>query len=113
MNSENDFITSSRPSDLISKNEVTILDVRSLIEFQEGHIWNALHRPVENLPNSVNELLKETLLVTVCNKGHGRSEAAKYLLRESGWKNTFWLEGGYIGWIEDGFSDYEAGIVSS
>jgi rhodanese-related sulfurtransferase len=43
-------------------------------------------------------LPKDSLIVTVCNKGGGRSERAASLLQANGWKNARWLCGGYLGW---------------
>lgn len=97
---------------LISKKSVLVVDVRSIPEFNEGHIWQAQNFPIEGLPQSMISISKETLIVTVCNKGGGRSENAAEALRQNGWEATKWLEGGYIGWVEAGFTDYEAGFSS-
>lgn len=113
MNNERQHITSAELVELMKKNDAIILDVRSVAEFEDGHIWNSLHRPVDTLPNSVRDLSKEASLITVCNKGHGRSESAANLLREAGWTNARWLENGYLGWVEAGLPDYEPGFTSS
>jgi len=98
---------------LIDDKKVVVIDVRSVEEFQEGHIWSSLLRPVDTLPDSVQDLLKDSLIVTVCNKGGGRSERAAGILKAAGWKNARWLEGGYLGWVEAGLPDYEPGFASS
>lgn len=95
------------------KKSLFILDVRTVTEYLEGHLWNSLHKPIDTLPSSISDIPKEALIITVCNKGGGRSESAANLLREAGWKNTKWLEGGYLGWIESGYPDYEPGFESS
>ena len=110
---EKDHVTCIELAALIKANEVIVIDVRSLSEFEEGHIWDAVHRPIDSLPNSVRDIPIDRTVVTVCNKGHGRSESSATLLREAGWKKIFWLEGGFLGWIEAGFSDYEPGFASS
>jgi hydroxyacylglutathione hydrolase len=98
---------------LMDARKVTVLDVRSVEEFEEGHIWEALHRPLDSIPDSVCDLPKNCPVVTVCNKGGGRSERAAAVLRNAGWKNARWLESGYMGWVEAGFPDYEPGFASS
>ena len=103
-------IASSELKALIDAEKVTLLDVRSLTEFEAGHVWTSLHRPIETLPGSIEDITKGTLIVTVCNKGGGRSERAAEILRSTGWRNTRWLEGGYLGWVEAGLPDYEPGF---
>ena len=98
---------------LMDAQKVIVIDIRTVEEFEEGHIWNSIHRPIDSLPNSVRDLPEESLLITVCNKGGGRSERAAEILRAAGWKNVNWLEGGYLGWVEAGLPDYEPGFVSS
>lgn len=82
----------------LERREVLIVDVRSEAEYKSGHIEGAIHLPLTNLPNAAATLPKDTLIVTVCNKGGGRSEQAATLLQAKGWVNTRWLCGGYVGW---------------
>ncbi len=98
---------------LLDARKVIALDVRTVSEFGEGHIWDSLHRPIDELPKSVESLPKDSSIVTICNKGGGRSEKPAEVLRNAGWINARWLEGGYLGWIEAGFPDYEPGFASS
>lgn len=97
---------------LMTSKVVTVLDVRSIPEFNEGHIWDAINFPIEGLPQSATSISKTTTVVTVCNKGGGRSEQAALILTQNGWTNSTWLEGGYMGWVDAGFSNYEAGFSS-
>jgi rhodanese-related sulfurtransferase len=113
MKTEKTYISSFELSALLKTNKILLIDVRSLTEFEEGHIGNALHRPMDTLTDSVGDIPKENQIVTYCNKGHGRSEAAMNLLREAGWKNCQWLEEGYRGWIEAGYAEHEPKITSS
>lgn len=106
------FTTAVELNGLMKSKSVTILDVRSLPEFNEGHIWEAINLPIESLPQSAASIPNSTTLVTVCNKGGGRSEQAALILTQNGWINATWLEGGYLGWVDAGFSDYEAGFSS-
>lgn len=99
--------------DLMRDGAVVVLDIRSSPEFVEGHIEGARHLPIEGLPSSAQELPKDARIVTVCNKGGGRSEKAASLLREHGWENAYWLQGGYFGWRDLDLSRVEAGEASS
>lgn len=108
----NHFISSAELQDQLKLKTVMVIDVRSVPEFNEGHIWQAQHFPIEGLPQSISAIPKETFIVTVCNKGGGRSEQASEILRQNGWTSAKWLEGGYMGWVDAGYSDYEAGFSS-
>lgn len=83
---------------LIQKNGAVVIDVRSLEEYESGHITAAIHREKDTLPESIRDLPKSTRIITHCGKGGGRSTDAAKLLRENGWENTQWLEGGYLAW---------------
>jgi rhodanese-related sulfurtransferase len=87
---------------LLVSGSVFVLDIRSLEEFEKGHLPGALHRPVDTRPGAIKDLAKEGPVVTICNKGGGRSERAAHILRDAGWKGARWLEGGYLGWVEAG-----------
>ncbi len=82
---------------LIKNNNVTILDVRGKDEFERGHIFGALHIPVDEIVQRYHEIPEGKQIVTYCGKGAGRSENAAKILNENG-KRVFWLEGGYQGW---------------
>lgn len=81
-----------------SKQSIIIVDVRSDSEYKSGHIEGAINLPLNELTNNVIKLPKDVLLVTVCNKGGGRSEQAANLLQAKGWLNARWLCGGYLKW---------------
>lgn len=82
-------------SELKKYKNILHLDVRSIEEFGSGHIDGAIHAPQEKILDAVKNISKDTVIVTNCGKGGGRSIDAMKLLRESGWKNSYWLEGGY------------------
>lgn len=82
--------------ELKNKSNILHLDVRSLEEFEEGHIPNSIHTPHDEILVAVKDISKDRIIVTNCGKGGGRSIEAMKLLRQSGWKNAYWLEGGYI-----------------
>jgi MFS family permease len=85
---------------IIGAENAVVLDVRSPEEFVEGHIHQAIHRPKDGLPESIADISKSTRIITNCGKGGGRSTDAAKLLREKGWSQVQWLEGGYNAWKE-------------
>ncbi|MEK7256305.1 MAG: rhodanese-like domain-containing protein [Bacteroidota bacterium] len=80
---------------------VQIIDVRSSEEFEERHIPEAIHLPLDALENSASLFDRTAILVTACGKGGGRSAKGAEILRQLGFRST-WLCGGTFGWIEGG-----------
>lgn len=66
------------------KKEAIILDVRTLSEFQGGHIKNAKHIPLQELRNRYNEVKKQNRpVIAYCASGM-RSGSAAGLLKSEG-----------------------------
>ncbi len=77
-----DFIFGSkkRQVDEFLENGAVILDVRSQREWDAGHIENAVHIPLDQLNNRVNEVKKlNKPVVTCCASGVRSAKAAKFL----------------------------------
>lgn len=75
----------------------TLVDVRELDEWDEGHIPGARHIPLGELPNRLCELPSDTDLILVCRSG-GRSAAATELLLRNGYSRARNLAGGMLAW---------------
>ena len=61
-----------------------IIDIRSPVEYNEGHLQGSKNYPLESIRNKVNELKKQGKpVITVCRSG-ARSEMAKGILQSSG-----------------------------
>ena len=77
---------------------VQIIDVRSKEEFDNYHIENAIHIPLDTLKENSILLNKKYQFVTACGKGGGRSIDAAKLLSDLGF-NAKWLCGGTNNWL--------------
>ena len=79
-------------------NNYIILDVRTIAEYNEGHIPNAICVPNETIGNNIiNELPdKEQLILVYCRSGN-RSKQAAEKLRKLGYTNLIEF-GGIIDW---------------
>ena len=75
-----------------------ILDVRTIAEYNEGHIPNAICIPNETIGNNtINELSdKEQLILIYCRSGN-RSKQAAEKLKKLGYTNLIEF-GGIIDW---------------
>ena len=66
-----------------------ILDVRSKVEFEGGHIKGALNIPVDQLRNNFSKLKdKNKPIITCCASGM-RSASAKSILISGGYTSVF------------------------
>ena len=76
------------------------LDVREPDEWQAGHIEEATHIPLADLPARIGELSPEDDLVVVCRSG-ARSGRAVAWLNQNGF-DTLNLDGGMVAWAAAG-----------
>ncbi|WP_347861468.1 rhodanese-like domain-containing protein [Salimicrobium sp. PL1-032A] len=58
---------------------VEVLDVRTQEEVEEGMIPRAIHIPLNELENRVDELNKDKEYITVCRSGKRSAQAADIL----------------------------------
>ena len=72
--------------------KITIIDVRTLEEYQGGHLPGAINIPVDNLANEIREDLDQVIVV-YCQSGT-RSKAASEILEDLGYQVV--LDGGRI-----------------
>jgi rhodanese-related sulfurtransferase len=79
--------------------EIAVLDVRELFEWERGHIEGALHIPMTDLPSRLDEVSGGQTLV-VCKVGSRSAQVAAYLL-EQGY-NVVNLDGGLLDWSAAG-----------
>ncbi|CAN5795142.1 hypothetical protein BH10BAC2_BH10BAC2_30210 [soil metagenome] len=77
-----------------------VIDIRRAEEYNKLHIPDAENIAAEELKNQVALFSKNDTIVCICNKGHERSQSAAEFLYNSGFENTFYLEGGTLGWFE-------------
>ncbi len=61
-----------------------IMDVRTIKEYQQGHIESAINIPVEEISKSLARVPKKRVLVVYCQSGSRSSYAAK-ILTKNGW----------------------------
>ena len=81
------------------------LDVRTIEEFDEGHISSSLNVDFYNAAkfiNFLNDLDKNKSYYVYCRSGQ-RSYSACEIMSELGFKNLYNLESGYLGWVECGY----------
>jgi rhodanese-related sulfurtransferase len=89
--------------DLIwEKGELVILDVRTVSEYESGHLEGAINIPVEVLSGRLSELNPNDELLVYCRTGN-RSTTAVGILSENGYDRIYHMDGGINAWNSAGF----------
>ncbi len=75
----------------------TLLDVRSLGEWNSGHAKGAVHIPLNEVERRINEIPKSKPVVVICASGM-RSSMCATLLGQSGFTDVYNYTGGMGRW---------------
>ena len=91
-------ITAADARDMMDNEDVTIVDVRTLQEYKEGHVPGAVNIPNEEIADTELELLseKEDKILVYCRSGRRSKEAADKLIK-MGYSQVYDF-GGIIDW---------------
>jgi len=74
-----------------------LLDVREPFEYQIASLDNSVLIPMNQVPDRLDELDKEQVIVVICHHGV-RSENVAYYLDQQGFTQIFNLTGGIDAW---------------
>ena len=83
---------------LADKEILTVLDVRTKMEYSLGHIETAINIPIDELRENIDKLDKKSNIVVYCRTSY-RSYLAYRILANNGFKNIRNLNGSYLSWI--------------
>lgn len=91
-------ITAAEAKEMIDSGDVAILDVRTVEEFEAGHIEDALLIPDFEIENLAEEILtdKDAVILVYCRTGR-RSEIASRKLIDLGYTRVYDF-GGIVDW---------------
>ena len=102
-NSDYGNVDVAEARDLIAeKGGLVILDVRTVSEYESGHLDGAINIPVDELSGRLSELNQDDELLVYCRTGN-RSTTAVGILRENGYDQIFHMDGGIVAWNSAGF----------
>jgi len=87
---------------LSNRENAVFLDVREDGEYKGGHIPDAIHIPLKQLPERVAELnkFKNKPVIAYCRSGN-RTGGAAGLLKKHGFESVYNLGGGMLAWQKD------------
>lgn len=82
--------------------ETFLIDVRETDEYLDGHVPGAIHIPLSEVPNRVEEFRNPQGGVTyvICKAGGRSASACDYLAQKS--LNVINIAGGTMGWLMQG-----------
>lgn len=88
-------LPASEAQNFINQNwdDIFLLDVRTPMEFERGHLTGATNIHVQSLPSSLSQIPKDKKIICYCAHGIRSRYAAEYLLSQ-GYENVFHIEGG-------------------
>jgi hydroxyacylglutathione hydrolase len=89
--------TPSEIADRVERGEVTLIDVRSQVEWDAGHIPQAMHLFLGRLPKTQGQIPTDKPVLVQCRSGARSAVAASYL-QAAGIKNVINLTGGITAW---------------
>jgi rhodanese-related sulfurtransferase/thiol-disulfide isomerase/thioredoxin len=82
--------------------DLTILDCRTAQEYELEHLETAINIPVQELPDRINEIEKNNVILVYCKSGV-RSTQASQILYDNGCLQIYNMEGGITSWKDHGF----------
>ena len=83
--------------ELATGKSVTVVDIRTVKEFENGHIEGGLNVPLHQLSQRLSEIPRERQVVIHCQGGY-RSSIGTSLLQREGFENLLDLVGGFQAW---------------
>lgn len=85
-----------------SKPDLVVLDVRTVAEYDEGHISGALNIPVQELEERLGELDSSVEYLVYCRTGN-RSSVAVQVLKAGGFDSVYHMNRGITAWVGAGY----------
>ena len=97
---ETDITPAEVAETLKNGGEVVLIDVREPYEWSAGHVSEATHIPLAEVPQRLNDIPRDRDVVMICRSG-GRSERARQYLKEQGYTRVKNMVGGMQRWARD------------
>ncbi|MDX8396956.1 MAG: rhodanese-like domain-containing protein [Mariprofundaceae bacterium] len=87
-----------------TKELCTIVDVRELQEYVQGHVPGATLIALNSVPERVDEFPKDRDVYVICRSGMRSAQAIKFLAQQHGYQNLINVSGGTMAWIEKNYA---------
>lgn len=90
-------IDAAAARELISREDVLIVDVRDAKAYEQSRIPKARHVTIANLANTLNSVAKDMPILIYCYRGYASQEYAQ-TFSDFRFQEVYSLDGGYDGW---------------
>jgi len=77
-----------------------ILDVREPEEWQESHVENSVHMPMQTIPDRIDDLPRDRTVAVLCAVGGRSAHVTAWLLAQG--FDAVNVEGGIYAWMDAG-----------
>lgn len=92
---------------LDKKDDFTLIDCREEDELIEAQIAGAIHMPLSNFTQQMNELKDKNKKIVIFCRGGVRSDRACQILEDQGFTDLANVEGGIMAWLNEGYDIIE------
>ena len=82
--------------------KVYLIDVRTKEEYDGGHLISAINYDISDFVQNFNEGAEEENVYLLYRRTDNRSRRAYNRLKDAGFKNVYYLIGGYTRWTQEG-----------
>jgi len=99
-------VSSQSVSELVNKNsKIVLLDVRTPLEFQQGHLKGAVNIDARHpeVTKQLDQLDRNASYVVYCRTSNRSGVVGDYLVKK-GFKDVSQMMDGYTGWLQNGLS---------
>jgi sulfur-carrier protein adenylyltransferase/sulfurtransferase len=86
---------------ITQQEDIFILDVRNLNEYETCKIENSILIPMSNIPTNVKHIPKDKTVVVYCHHGFRSASVIEYLTQNHGFTNLQNLTGGINAWANE------------
>ncbi|NOZ58375.1 MAG: rhodanese-like domain-containing protein [Euryarchaeota archaeon] len=104
-------ISVEEAAELVRGGSAILLDVRTPQEYHAEHVEGARWIPLDELPERLDELDREKVILACFCRSGMRSSRACEILREHGFKKLYNVRGGITAWKRAGFRTVSRGKV--
>ncbi|STO08850.1 rhodanese-like domain-containing protein [Exiguobacterium aurantiacum] len=81
----------------LENDDITLIDVREVEEYEGGHIEGAVNAPLSTLNETELPYAKDDPIYIICRSGNRSAQAAR-LLNDRGYTEIYDVTGGMIAW---------------
>ncbi len=92
-------VTVTEAKQAVDAKDVQFIDVRTGVEFADGHAPQAINFPLDLLEKDLAKLNREWPVYVICQTGR-RSQKASEILQKAGFNHIYNIQGGTSAWID-------------